>query len=126
MKKLFWGLCVGLLLSGSAFAVKAPPVSNGNLLPGQELAEEGTQIKEGQTYVSKRLIPAVVSGFLVIMLMVGVIMIIISGVNYILCAGDSEKIKKSKDILLWALVAIIFAVMAFAIVKFIVGIDITI
>jgi len=127
MKKLFWGLCVGLLLSGSALALEGPPVSNGGLLPGPVL-EMATPEKMilGQTYVSQRLIPSIVSGFLVIMLMIGVIMIIIAGINYILCAGDSEKIKKSKDILLWAILAIVFAIMAFAIVKFIIGIDITI
>ncbi len=125
MKKLFWGLCVGLLLMGSAFAAKAPPVSDGGLLPGPILENlPPSKMGVGQTYLSQRLIPSVVSGFLVIMLMIGVIMLIVAGINYILAGGDSEKIKKGKDIIYWALVAIIFAVMAFAIVKFVIGIDI--
>jgi len=125
LKKLFWSLCVGILLTGGVFAVSAPPVSNGGLLPGPILeGMNSVEIKAGQTYVSNKLIPKIVSGFLVIMLMVGVIMLIIAGINYILCAGDTEKVKKSKDIIYWALLAIIVAVMAFAIVKFVIGIDI--
>jgi len=119
-------LCVGILFSGGVFAVTAPPVSNGGLLPGPTL--EGLKAEEaklGQTYVSEQLIPKIVSGFLVIMLMVGVIMLIIAGISYILSSGDSEKTKKAKDIIYWSLLAIIVAIMAFAIVKFVVGIDIS-
>ncbi|GEM_PF-1933613 len=128
LKKLFWSLCIGVLLTGGVFAVSAPPVSNGGLLPGPTLhtkeGEAPIDVKIGQTYISNKLIPKIVSGFLMIMLMVGVIMLIIAGINYILCAGDSEKVKQAKDIIYWALVAIIIAVMAFAIVKFVIGIDI--
>ena len=125
MKKLLWTLCVGLFLSGSVFAASAPPVSNGGLLPGpttETLEIEG--MESGQTYVSQKLIPKVVSGFLVIMLMVGVVMVIIGGITFIMSSGDTEQTKKAKDILFWALVSIVIAVMAFAIVKFIIGIDI--
>ncbi len=124
MKKLFLNLCLGLFLAGSVFAVSAPPVSNGGLLPGPTSEELKTDIALGQTHISQKLIPKIVSGFLVIMLMVGVIMLIIAGINYIISAGDSEKTKKAKDIIYWSLLAIIFAVMGYAIVKFVVGIDI--
>ncbi len=129
LKKLFWSVCVGVLLSGSVFAVVAPPVANGGLLPGPttEILNEGgpaKNVKAGQTYISNKLIPKLVSRFLVIMLMIGVIMLIIAGINYIICAGDSEKVKQAKDIIFWSLLAIIFSVMGFAIVKFVIGIDI--
>ena len=45
-------MCVGILLSGGVFAVTAPPVSNGGLLPGPKL--EGLEVKDlgiGQTYL---------------------------------------------------------------------------
>jgi hypothetical protein len=128
LKKLFWSLCIGVLLTGGVFAVGAPPVSNGGLLPGptsEFLKTNDEGMKAGQTYISQKLIPTLVSGFLVIMLMIGVIMLIIAGINYILCAGDSEKVKQAKDIIFWSLLAIIFAVMGFVIVKFVIGIDIS-
>ncbi len=130
IKKLFQGLLIGILLTGSVFAVTVPPVSHGDILPGPETShlqieggEVGGNAGFGQRYISDLLIPKVVSGFLILMLMIGVIMLIIAGINYILCAGDSEKIKQAKDTIYWALLAIIIAIMGYGIVKFVIGIN---
>ncbi len=51
---------------------------------------------------------------------VAVIVIIIAGVRYMTAAGDSAKIKKAKDTLLYAIIGLIICALAAAIVNFVV------
>lgn len=50
---------------------------------------------------------------------VAVIVIIVAGLQYILAAGDQAKITKAKDTVLYAVVGIVVAALAFAIVTFV-------
>jgi hypothetical protein len=52
---------------------------------------------------------------------VAVIAIIVAGLQYILAAGDQAKITKAKDTILYAVVGIVVAALAFAIVTFVTG-----
>ena len=50
-----------------------------------------------------------------------VIMIVIGGMRYVLSGGDSSATKGAKDTILYAVVGLIVAIIAFAIVNFVVG-----
>ncbi|HET8884023.1 MAG TPA: hypothetical protein VFM68_00955 [Candidatus Saccharimonadales bacterium] len=52
---------------------------------------------------------------------ISVIMIIIGGIRYTTSAGDSSRVKASKDTIMYAVVGLVIALMAFAIVNFVVG-----
>lgn len=52
---------------------------------------------------------------------ISVIMIIIGGLRYTLSGGDSAGIKSAKDTILYAIVGIVVAVIAFAIVNFVIS-----
>ncbi|MGK2896507.1 MAG: pilin [Candidatus Saccharimonadales bacterium] len=52
---------------------------------------------------------------------VGVIMLIIGGLRYVLSGGDSGQTKAAKDTILYAVVGIIVALLAYAIVNFVLG-----
>ncbi len=52
---------------------------------------------------------------------VAVIVIVIAGLQYILAAGDQAKITKAKDAILYSVVGIVVAALAFAIVSFVTG-----
>jgi len=57
---------------------------------------------------------------LVVMGMVAVIMIVVGGVRYTTSNGDSSAIKSAKDTILYAVVGLVVAMMAFAIVNFVI------
>lgn len=51
--------------------------------------------------------------------MVAVIMIIIGGVNYATSQGDTQKVKKGKDTIMYGIIGLVIAILAFAIVNFV-------
>ena len=50
-----------------------------------------------------------------------VVVMIIGGVNYMTSAGDSGKVKKAKDTILYGLIGLIDCALAFALVNFVIG-----
>lgn len=53
--------------------------------------------------------------------LIAVIMIVIGGQRYVVSAGDPGKLKQAKDMIVYSVVAIVVAVLAFAIVSFVSG-----
>lgn len=51
---------------------------------------------------------------------IAVVAIIIGGMKYVLANGDASKIKSSKDIIMYAVIGLIVAIMAWGIVSFVV------
>lgn len=52
---------------------------------------------------------------------VAVVVIIIGGVQYTTSAGDAGKVKKAKDTIMYGIIGLVIALLAFAIVNFILG-----
>jgi TRAP-type C4-dicarboxylate transport system permease small subunit len=52
---------------------------------------------------------------------IAVIMIIIGGIRYVVSAGDSSAITAAKNTILYAVIGLVVAILAFAIVNFVVG-----
>ena len=52
---------------------------------------------------------------------IAVIMIVIGGLRYVLSGGDSNQVSAAKNTILYAIVGIIVAILAYAAVRFIVG-----
>lgn len=55
-----------------------------------------------------------------VLALVCVIVIIIGGVNYMTSSGDSGKVKKAKDTILYGVIGLVVCVLAFAIVNFVI------
>lgn len=53
--------------------------------------------------------------------LLAVVMIIIGGIMYSTSAGDPGKVKKAKDTIMYGIIGLVIAVLAFAIVNFILG-----
>jgi len=94
-----------------------PPVFHGGLLPGPYRAEDGV------CYVSNRLMPAVTNTMLAYLLGVAVIMVMIGGVMYLVSSGTPEMIQKGRDIIAWAVIGAVIAILAYTLVKFVTRID---
>jgi hypothetical protein len=52
---------------------------------------------------------------------VSVIMLIIGGLRYVVSGGDSTAVQNAKNTILYAIVGIIVAILAFAVVNFVIG-----
>ena len=50
-----------------------------------------------------------------------VVVIIIGGVGYMTSSGDSGKVKKAKDTILYGIIGLVICVLAFAIVNFVIS-----
>ena len=50
---------------------------------------------------------------------VAVIMIILGGINYATSQGDPAKVKKGKDTVLYGIIGLVIALLAYAIVNFV-------
>ena len=66
-------------------------------------------------------IKTVVNILLFILGAIAVIMIIIGGVRYTTSNGDSSAIKGAKDTILYAVIGLVVAILAYAIVNFVLG-----
>lgn len=102
---------------------RAPRVINADILPGPKVSETQENPRTGMQYISDKLIPGVVNWLMVALMGVSVIMIIIAGVLYVFSESDEPK-EKAKGVLIWTFVGFIVAVLAFTIVRFVVGLDI--
>lgn len=52
---------------------------------------------------------------------IAVIMIIIGGLRYVISGGDASQVQAAKNTILYALVGIIVAILAYAVVNFVIG-----
>ena len=62
----------------------------------------------------------IINGVVGILSLVAVIFIVVGGVNYMTSAGDSGKVQKAKNTILYALIGLIICALAFAIVNFVI------
>lgn len=63
----------------------------------------------------------IVNTLLALLGMVSVVMIVVGGFRYTLSRGEASEVKTAKDIILYSAVGLIVAVLAYAIVNFVLG-----
>lgn len=103
-------LGVMVLLPDLAMAAPADTIQGGvNAIGGNESQSFETSIK------------TIVNILLFILGAIAVVMIVIGGVRYTTANGEASNIKAAKDTILYAVIGLIVASMAYAIVNFVVG-----
>lgn len=70
---------------------------------------------------SESTVSGIVSAVLMVIGAVAVIFIVLGGIKYSMSQGDSGSIQKAKDTILFAVIGLVIAMVAFAIVNFVVG-----
>lgn len=73
----------------------------------------------GQTTDISKLLGTVVNVILYVLGAASVIMIVIGGFRYVVSQGDASAIKGAKDTILYAVVGLVVAILAYAIVNFV-------
>ena len=120
MKKTL--IALSLVLS---FGLVAPAIlPNNNQVA---YADAKTQIQSGLKAAggdtkdtSGTLITSVINVMLFIIGVLSVIMIIYGGIIYVISAGDSGRVSKAKNTIMYAIVGLIVALLAYAIVNFVI------
>ena len=107
-----------VLASGFATVVAAPMTyANSEIIRGGKAAANREQEAES---VSSAIVD--ITNLLLFALgAVSVIMIIIGGVRFATSNGNAEQIKQAKNIILYAVIGLVVAIMAYAIVEFVVS-----
>lgn len=78
---------------------------------------EGSAACDGKTPVFK----TITNVLLFIIGAVSVIMLVIGGIRYTISAGDSSAVTGAKNTILYAIVGIVVALLAYAVVNFVIG-----
>ncbi len=107
-----------------SFAAAAPAMAMNYTCLNGTMVANASQCKEfkNSNYVNKSLDTTTTTIVNVIIGIVGflaVIMIILGGISYTTSAGDANKVKKAKDTIMYGIIGLIVAILAFAIVNFV-------
>ena len=120
MKKTL--IALSLVLS---FGLVAPAILPNNSQVAY--ADAKTQIQSGLKAAggdtkdtSSTLITKVINVMLFIIGVLSVIMIVYGGILYVISAGDSGRVSKAKNTIMYAIVGLVVALLAYAIVNFVI------
>lgn len=65
-------------------------------------------------------VQGIINAIIAVLGIVAVLVIILGGVQYMTSSGDSAKVKKAKDTILYGVIGLVICVLAFAIVNFVI------
>lgn len=121
MKKIFVKIILPMFLCGILMGVSLAPSLSASAMTLREGAEaarcdECPENLFGDTGVFKQITNVV----LYIVGVIAVIMLIIGGVKYVISGGDAKKVTDAKNTVLYAIIGLIIAFLAFAIVNFVI------
>ncbi len=115
MKKL----TLALTSLAMMFGVVAAPVATVHASAADQIKDSVDEINDGNDTNLQEGIKTIVNMMLFILGAIAVIMIIIGGIRYATSNGDASNIKAAKDIVLYAVVGLVVAILAYAIVNFV-------
>lgn len=118
MKKLKYILFTLGLIGGLSFMTIAPAVSAADFY--QCDTNPNLPICKDKDKDVANIIGTVVRILLFIVGSIAVIMIIISGIQYVTSAGNADAVKKAKSTLLYSIIGLIIALLAYGIVFYII------
>ena len=97
--------------------VRAECNFNGSVTAGAQCATAGTGLDQRPSLTAE--IHNIVNVLLIIVGIAAVIMIIVGGLRYVFSAGDANNTKGAKDTILYAAIGLVVAILAYAIVNFV-------
>jgi heme/copper-type cytochrome/quinol oxidase subunit 2 len=121
-----WKQCVvALAVIVAGFGVAALPAGDAGAI---NVFEECESDANSDTAVCKAqgtesisdLVRIIINTLLIIIGMISVVMIVLGGIRYTTSNGEASQVKGAKDTILYAVIGLIVAIMAFAIVNFVV------
>jgi hypothetical protein len=107
----------------SAVAMPAGTVSAINVFEGCGNGGNGgaAVCKAAGTDSATSMATIIINTMLFILGIIAVIMIILGGIRYTTSDGDASRVKAAKDTIMYSIVGLVVAMLAFAIVNFVIG-----
>lgn len=109
----------GVAVAQSKEACEGAPGSVWKDNPDPDINEKGCFPEDPDDLTISGLISKVTDTLLFIIGAISVVMIIIGGFQYVISGGDSTKVEKAKNTILYAVVGLVVAILAFALVNFV-------
>ena len=124
MKRLGISLLLALFIGvGVPAAVSAQSVDVFEICDkrgvNSSICDEGAGTSGGDEAGLPDMVVIIINTLLVVLGMVAVLMIVAGGIRYASSAGDAAQVKRAKDAILYSVVGLIVAIMAFSIVNFV-------
>ncbi len=121
-------LLLGLAVSGWMAIAVPVTVATALQLPTDYVANTAEEAKSGVDAVGGSgappltdFIKSVINIILYITGIIAVIMVIIGGIKYVTSSGDAQAITSAKNTILYAIIGVVVAIMAFAIVNWVIA-----
>lgn len=109
----------GLLTNGQAFAATNATAQCNSQSGFHWDNNAGTCVMDSKNGDLWGIISTIINWILAIVGVIAVFMIILGGIQYSTSAGDSGKVKKAKDTILYGIIGLVIALLAAAIVNFV-------
>lgn len=112
----------GFMALGLGHAVLAPSVSANNCT-GINCIRDGANTTQtaGPSTSLEDSIESITNILLYVLGAIAVIMLVIGGIKYTTSNGNADQIKSAKNTIMYAIIGIVVAILAFAIVRWVVG-----
>ena len=119
-------LVVPALALGISLAVPVFQPADANAAPFDQGLKDGADSSKGKDQQSdlfgdNGVFKTITNVLLFIIGAISVIMLIIGGIRYVVSGGDSGAITSAKNTILYAIVGIVVAILAYALVNFVIG-----
>ena len=108
------------MLGGLAFLTPAPEAVAVNVFDRSCNKDSTSELCSGRAETADNMVEPIVSTLLFVVGVVAVVVIIIGGILYVTSTGDPGKTKRAKDTILYAVIGLVVAILAYAIVNFVV------
>jgi len=128
-KNAFKGLIVGSVLALVAIFVPLAPaasaacdnndIKNGSIKSGVDCAQGNSSSQE--LFGDGSIFTTVVNVLLFLIGAISVIMLIVGGIRYTISGGDSGAVTAAKNTIMYAIIGLIIAFLAFALVNWVLG-----
>ena len=115
------GLGVGVLAT-PVYADDAPAAQGSVTCPEGSLKGTANTLAECNLTGENDLMETILQIIQVVIGVLGIVtvaIIILGGIQYVTSVGDSQKVKKAKDTILYGVIGLVIAILAFAIVNFV-------
>lgn len=114
-------LLIPVLLAGSLLAPLAAVPVGAVTVFDKACTGSDTAVCKAKADDAKKAVAPIVSILLFLVGAIAVIVIIIGGILYVVSTGEPAKTKRAKDTILYAAVGLVIALLAYAIVNFVVS-----
>lgn len=126
-KSLKAGVFLSTLMPLSAFAAPGTEVDPALCTPGTGTitdaakCSQAPQSQPDNLFAAGGIFPTIANVLIFLVGAIAVIMLILGGLQYVISNGDSKRVESAKNTILYAIIGIVIAILAFAAVSFVTG-----